>query len=201
MPSCDLFCLLLCFFGSRGRGHDLRLASWVLSKLPKCAVLVGSRLRRSTLARACTPLTKSKEKERLLAVRLFSATILSCIPSNTDSAALVLKASNSEKLTPHLLATWTVYSSFNTNYAQMLAWTLILIYICIWTLHRYQDLREEKSTAVFPTQTLIGSLRLSIFSLFSPTSEPVLRIILYWIVDLPMFMIQSSKRWQTFSSG
>ena len=32
------------------------------------------------------------------------------------------------------------------------------------------------------------------FSLFSPTSEPVLRIILYWIVDLPMFMIQSSKR-------
>ena len=136
-PSCDLFCLLLCFFGSRGRGHDLRLASWVLSKLPKYAVLVGSRLRRSTLARACTPLTKSEEKERLFAVQLFSATILSCIPSNTDSAALVLKASNSEKLTPHLLATWTVYSSFNTNYAQMLAWTLILIYICIWTLHRY----------------------------------------------------------------
>ena len=27
-----------------------------------------SRLRRSTLARACTPLTKSEEKERLLAV-------------------------------------------------------------------------------------------------------------------------------------
>ena len=29
-----------------------------------------SRLRRSTLARACTPLTKSEEKERLLAVYL-----------------------------------------------------------------------------------------------------------------------------------
>ena len=29
-----------------------------------------SRLRRSTLARACTPLTKSEEKERLLAIYL-----------------------------------------------------------------------------------------------------------------------------------
>ena len=58
-----------------------------------------------------------------------------------------------ENLTSHVLASWTVYSSFNTNYAQMLAWTLILIYICIWTPHRYKDLLGEKSTAVFPTQT------------------------------------------------
>ena len=46
-----------------------------------------------------------------------------------------ITASNSEKLTSHLLATWTVYSSFNTNYAQMLHehWP----WFCIWTLHRY----------------------------------------------------------------
>ena len=46
-----------------------------------------------------------------------------------------MTASNLEKLISHFLATWWDYSSLNTNYEQRLAWPLILIYICIWTLH------------------------------------------------------------------
>ena len=33
------------------------------------------------------------------------------------------------------IATWSVYSSLNTNYVEMLTLTLILIHICIWTLY------------------------------------------------------------------
>ena len=56
------FCLLLCLFGSRGRGHDLRLASWVLSKLPKCAALV-SRVFAAQRSRArALPLLNLKKK-------------------------------------------------------------------------------------------------------------------------------------------
>ena len=43
-------------------------ASVFLLGLPPSFLPSLSRLRRSTLARACTPLTKSEEKERLLAV-------------------------------------------------------------------------------------------------------------------------------------
>ena len=53
-------------------------------------------------------------------------------------SCILITASNSEKknLTSHLLAAWLVYSSWNTNkYEEMFAWPLILIFICIWTLH------------------------------------------------------------------
>ena len=59
-----------------------------------------SRLRRSTLACACTPLTKSEEKERLLAVQLFSATILSCIPSKTETQPLLYSKRRIQKNSP-----------------------------------------------------------------------------------------------------
>ena len=42
--------------------------------------------------------------------------------------SILIRASNSEKLTSHPLATWSVYSSLKT-YAQISAWPLILIYI------------------------------------------------------------------------
>ena len=58
--------------GARRERHDkLGLAMQAVSRFSsQAAALVShvSRLRRSTLSRACTPLTKTEEKERLLAV-------------------------------------------------------------------------------------------------------------------------------------
>ena len=50
--------------------RDTQMTTRVTEGARRAAVLAShvSRLRRSTLARACTPLTKSEEKERLLAV-------------------------------------------------------------------------------------------------------------------------------------
>ena len=56
--------------GARRERHDSSRAAALFSRV--------SRLRRSTLARACTPLTKSEEKERLLAVYSTSSTV--CVP-------------------------------------------------------------------------------------------------------------------------
>ena len=59
--------------GARQERYDKRAMRAVSLFSAWAAALVScvSRLRRLTLARACTPLTKSEEKERLLAVYLY----------------------------------------------------------------------------------------------------------------------------------
>ena len=52
-------------------GLEMQVVS-LFSSRPAALVSCVSRLRRSTLARACTPLTKSEEKERLLAGYFYS---------------------------------------------------------------------------------------------------------------------------------
>ena len=48
--------------------RDTQMTTRVTERLPPWFLASLSRLRRSTLVRACTPLTKSEEKEILLAV-------------------------------------------------------------------------------------------------------------------------------------
>ena len=58
----------LFFLGpSEQNARDTQMTTRVTERLPPLVSRV-SRLRRSTLVRACTPLTKSEEKEILLAV-------------------------------------------------------------------------------------------------------------------------------------